>query len=86
MKKVGYALTIIAVLVIAYNVWYVPRENRKTLNDHPIVTLLARGENLERTYPFMPPFTRFELSILALGVGGVALIIVGSVRDKRSRK
>jgi hypothetical protein len=83
MKRVGYILTAVAVIVIGYNVWYVPWRNQNTINEHPIVTVLSRGKNLETGYTFRPPLTPFEIAILAIGGIGVALIVIGVARDRR---
>jgi hypothetical protein len=82
MKKVGYTLTIIAVLVIVYNVRYVPYRNRNTVNEHPVITAVTLGNYLEKSYAFRPPFAGFELTVLGVGVLGIALIIIASVKEK----
>ncbi len=85
MKKAGWILTIISALVIIYNVFIIPYQNRRSFEEHPFVTVFSSGANLKRYYTFLPPFTIFEFVIIALGVIGVALIVAG-IMDKEDPK
>lgn len=86
MKKAGWLLILISAVVIFYNLVVVRNYNQQQVNDHPFVTLFSGGENLKRGYTFRPPYSNFEIFILALGIGGVALVIIGSNRRSGSEQ
>jgi hypothetical protein len=82
MKTVGWILTIVTGLIIFYNVLQ-SHENVKQVEEHPWTTLFSDGANLKPSFTFTPPFTPFELTVIAGGVIGVVLIISGGSRAER---
>jgi hypothetical protein len=70
MKTVGWIVTIVAGLIILYNVLQY-HENIKQVEAHPWITVFSGGDNLKRSYSFTPPYTAFELTVSAGGVIGV---------------
>ena len=78
MKKAGWILILIAASVVFYNVVIVKVFNERQENEHPIVTLLSGGSNLKPGYTFEPPYSGFEIFILAIGIGGIVLVVIGS--------
>ncbi len=78
MKTAGWILILISAAVIFYNVVIVRGYNEQQTNDHPVVTLLSGGSNLKESYSFEPPYSGFEIFIIALGIGGILLVVIGS--------
>ena len=74
MKAFGWILTIVCVLIIIYNV-ATTRENERMINDHPFITIFSGGENLKPAYTFLPPYTGFEITVIAAGLIGIVIII-----------
>jgi hypothetical protein len=81
MKIIGWIMVIIVGLIIFYNVSQ-SHENAKQIEEHPWTTILSGGENIKPAYTFMPPYSAFELTVMAGGVIGVVLIICGVARKK----
>jgi hypothetical protein len=78
MKKAGWILILISAAVIFYNVVIVKGYNNQQINDHPIATLFSGGSNLKYEYTFTPPYSLFEIFILAMGIGGVVMVVIAS--------
>ena len=74
MKIIGWIMVIIVGLIIFYNVSQ-SHENAKQIEENPWTTLLSGGENIKPAYTFMPPYSPFELTVMAGGVIGVVLIL-----------
>lgn len=74
MRIIGWLMAIVAGLIILYNV-ITHKENERQINEHPWITIFSGGENIKPAYTFTPPFTGFEITVIAAGVVGVALII-----------
>jgi preprotein translocase subunit SecG len=80
---IGWLFVICSGLTILYNVVQ-NHQNERQIEDHPLVTLFSGGENLKPAYTFMPPYTGFEVVVIAvLIVGG---ILVFNSKDKSSSK
>jgi hypothetical protein len=78
MKIAGWILILIAAAFIFYNVVVVEGYNDQQINDHPIATLFSGGSNLKGGYSFAPPYSGFEIFIIAMGIGGIVLVAIGS--------
>jgi hypothetical protein len=74
MKAFGWILTIVCALIIIYNV-ATTKENERMIKDHPFITILSGGENLKPAYTFLPPYSGFEITVIAAGVIGIVIII-----------
>lgn len=74
MRFIGWIMTIVAGIIILYNVT-THKENEREFNEHPFFTLFSGGANLKPAYTFTPPLTGFEITVIAAGVVGVALIV-----------
>jgi hypothetical protein len=83
MKKTGWILILISAAVIFYNVVIVKNYDEHQLNDHPFATFFSGGENLKHGYTFTPPYTGFEIFILAMGIGGIVLVVIESNRSSK---
>jgi hypothetical protein len=81
MKKAGWILIVISAVVIFYNVVIVKNYNEQQVNDHPIATLFSGGSNLKQGYTFGPPYSGFEIFILAIGIGGIVLVNIGKTKE-----
>lgn len=66
-------MAIIAGLIILYNV-STTKENERQINEHPWITLISGGSNLKPAYSFTPPYTGFEITIIAVGAIGLSII------------
>ncbi|MCA9125129.1 MAG: hypothetical protein H6822_18605 [Planctomycetaceae bacterium] len=76
MRRVtGWVLAILSGLIILYNVTQT-RYNRQQIEDHPWITFFSGGENLERAYTFTPPFTGFEIAVIAILIIGAIMIFL----------
>lgn len=94
MKVLGWILAIIAGLTIFYNVWTsvenerIAAHNLTQIQDNFWVTLLSGGGTLQEgkpCYTFRPPYTGFEMTVMAAGVIGIALIVFGSETNNKQR-
>ena len=74
MRCIGWILLIVASLTILYNV-RTDRDNERVLEEHPVLTLLSGGGNLKQAYSFTPPFTGFEITVMAAGVVGLVFVL-----------
>lgn len=81
MKIIGWIMVIIVGLIIFYNVSQ-SHDNAKQIEEHPWTTILSSGENIKPAYTFMPPYSAFELTVMAGGAIGVVLIICSMSRKK----
>lgn len=84
MKIIGWIMLIVAVLIVVYNVATTVEDernaayNQRQMDEHPIITVLSDGENLrpiKNAYTFMPPYTGFEVTVIAGGLIGLGLVI-----------
>lgn len=74
MRRFGWVMIIVAASTIGYYRIIAPAHNQRQLDDHPWMTLLAGGENLEKQYTFTPPLTGFELAVYgSLAAGGLMI-------------
>lgn len=73
MKTFGWVLSILSLLIVIYNV-ATSAENARMIEEHPMITILSGGGTLKPAYTFRPPYTGFEITVLAAGVIGVGLI------------
>jgi len=62
------------------------RKPHDPVQEHPWITLFSSGENLKPSYTFRPPYTGFEITVIAAGIIGVALIFFSSDRTNRSEE
>jgi hypothetical protein len=84
MKAAGWILIVIAATVILWNVVIVKNYNQQQISDHPIATLFSGGSNLKQGYTFEPPYSDFEVFIMAMGIGGIVLVAIVSSRKSGS--
>ena len=84
MKKAGWTSIAISVVVIIYNVVIVNHYNNEQVANHPFITLLSGGANLKDGYTFEPPYSAFEVFIMALGVAGVVILLISKDRNSKS--
>lgn len=82
MKLLGFLMVLIAGIVIICNV-ITSNENERTIQESPWTTLLSGGANLKTCYTFTPPYTGFEVFIMA--VGGLGLVFLCLPRNKKSK-
>lgn len=75
-------MVLIAGLIISSNV-SATKQNERTIQEHPYVTLFSGGENLQPAYSFTAPYTGFELLVMAIGIAGVGLILYRLCRRRR---
>ena len=76
MKKViGWIMVCVAAAIIIYNVKE-SKANEENFAEHPWTTLLSGGENLSDVYSFTPPYTEFEVIVMAAGIIGLVLILI----------
>jgi len=80
MKIIGWIMAIVAGLIILYNVT-TSKENERQMNEHPFVTLFSGGSNLKQAYTFTPPYTGFEITVIAVGVIGAGIIMFAPSKD-----
>jgi hypothetical protein len=74
-KRLGWSLAIGAACIIFYCVT-ANSYNEKQVADNFTVTVLSDGANLRaHAYTFLPPYSMFELGVLAAGVVGVILLL-----------
>ena len=73
-------MIIVAVLVIIYNV-ATTADNQRQMNDHPFITVFSGGANLKPAYTFAPPYTGFEVTIIAVGLIGIGIIVFAPSRE-----
>jgi hypothetical protein len=71
---VGVAMALLAGLVIVSNVAKT-KQNERTIQEHPIITVLSDGANLKPAYTFAAPYSEFEILIMAMGLVGAGLIV-----------
>ncbi len=76
MKKAGWILILISAAVIFYNVVIVKSQNETQVKEHPFVTLFSGGSNLKQGYTFEAPYTGFEVFIIAMGIGGIVMVVI----------
>jgi hypothetical protein len=76
VRAIGFVVAAIAGLTILYNVSQTAY-NHKQMNEAPVTTILSGGANLSHAYSFAPPYTGFEITILAMLGIGVAMVIFG---------
>ncbi|MEZ6132410.1 MAG: hypothetical protein R3C59_27415 [Planctomycetaceae bacterium] len=81
-KPFGWIMTILAGLIVLYNVVQ-HHENERQLNEQPFLTLLSGGENLKPAYTFLPPYTGFEIVVLAVFFIGIVLVITASEKTTK---
>lgn len=82
MKTIGWILVILAGIVIFYNVSVVPRYNEYQVQEHPFKTIFSGGSNLKKGYTFRPPFTGFEVVVVASALAGLVMIIISTAHDQ----
>jgi hypothetical protein len=80
MKIIGWILVIVAGLTILYNV-ATNKENEQQMNKHPWITLFSGGANLKQAYTFTPPYTGFEITVIAAGIIGAGIIIFSPSKE-----
>jgi hypothetical protein len=80
MKGFGWIMAIVAGLIILYNV-ATTKENERQVKEHPWSTLFSGGSNLKRAYSFTPPYTGFEITVIAAGAIGVGIILFAPSKD-----
>ena len=78
-KFFGWLLVACSGLTILYNVVQT-HENERQVEEHPFFTFFSGGENLKRAYTFLPPYTGFEVTIIAVLIIGA--IIVYTTKSK----
>ncbi len=79
MRKIGLFMTLVAVIVIGYNV-YIGKKSTEMMNESPWTTLLTGGANLPnqgRYYSFTPPLTNFETIVYVVLLAGVGILMFG---------
>ena len=95
MKTLGAILLIVTVLIIIYNVATtaenkrIAEENVQQIQDHPWITMLSKGANLQdgkHAYTFMPPYTGFEITVIAGGLIGLGLTLFTPSRRGKEKK
>lgn len=72
MKIAGWILTILAAIIIGYNV-ITFQMAMQDMRRNPMKYMFGGGP---KVYSFTPPYSNFELLVLAAGVGGIILLIV----------
>ena len=72
-KVVGWVLAVGSGLIILYNVVQ-SHEDQRQIEEHPFITILSGGENLKGAYTFLPPYTGFEIVVIAVLVIGAIMI------------
>ena len=80
-KTAGWIMVIISVLIILYNVVQ-HQENVRQVNEHPWITLFSGGANLKQAYAFTPPYTGFEITVIAVGVIGAIMIFTAKPKKE----
>ena len=85
MKSAGWILALLAATVVFYNIVVVKHFNEQQENEHPFAMFFSGGSILKRGYTFEPPYTGFEIFIIAMGVVGVVLIAIGSKKNPYNR-
>lgn len=80
-RMIGFVITAITGLTVLYNVVQTAY-NRQQIEDNTFVTIFSGGANLKQAYSFTPPFTGFEIVVLALLCIGVLAIIFGGRTKK----
>lgn len=80
-RVIGFAVTAIAGLTVLYNVVQTAY-NQKQIEENALGTFLSGGANLKHSYSFTPPFTGFEVVVLAALVMGVVMVIFGGGTKK----
>jgi ABC-type multidrug transport system permease subunit len=84
MKKAGWILIFISAAIIFYNVVIAKNYNQQQLKDHPFATLFSGGSNLKYEYTFVPPYSSFEVFVLAMAIGGIVLVLIACNRKSDS--
>ena len=83
VRLIGFLVTAIAGLTILYNVSQ-SAFNQRQINEAPITTILSGGANLSHAYTFAPPFTGFEITVMAVLVLGVVMLAFGGGSKSRA--
>lgn len=91
MKVIGWIMVIVSGLIIIYNVAttnenkQIAALNEQKANADPWGTIFLGGANLidsKPCYTFTPPYSGFELTVLAAGVIGLGIVICGPSGSK----
>lgn len=77
MRAIGSVLTLLAVAIIAFNVFFAPAYNEQQMNENPWTTVLSGGENLQKAYTFRPPLSSFELFVYGMALVGGLIVLFG---------
>ena len=84
MKKIGFILIAIAVIVILYNTIIIPGQNENIAAESPFITIFSGGANLKAHYTFCPPYTGFEIFIFVMMItGGIMLFLPSKKSDSK---
>ncbi|MDT8392076.1 MAG: hypothetical protein RRC34_16360 [Lentisphaeria bacterium] len=84
MQKIaGWIMVVIAGLIILANV-VDSKYNVRQVEDHPWITLFSGGKNLKECYTFKPPYTGFEITVIAAGVIGVIMIFTAPPKKEEN--
>lgn len=75
-------MALLAGFIILYNL-VISKQNFRMIQEHPFLTLFSHGQNLKPGYTFRPPYTGFEILIMAAGLTGLGLVALWLYRRKR---
>ncbi len=81
VRLIGFVVTAVSGLTVLYNVVQTAY-NQKQIEENALGTLLSGGANLKHSYSFTPPFTGFEIVVLAVFAVGVLMIVFGGGSKK----
>jgi hypothetical protein len=76
VRLMGFLVTAIAGLTILYNASQ-SAYNQRQINEALVTTILSGGANLSHAYTFTPPFTGFEITVMAALSLGVVMLAFG---------
>jgi len=77
MKVAGWILTALATVIIGYNaITY--QQALQEMKRQPMKYVFGGAP---KVYSFTPPYSNFELLVMAAGIGGIILLIVGYQKE-----